>query len=137
MWSTQKCIYVLKERMTAIKLIFTKLMLAQQLFANSYTRYLENLTYNLAQQYQVTNGCGLHTRHSFGLFHKKKHLRKHYKNKAKVSQWKYDTIPAPFPVLSANVRFLSPESVFCLKPLMSVLEGHWVLSEDVHFPPPI
>jgi hypothetical protein len=34
--------------MTAIKLIFTKLMLTQQLFANSYTKYHENLTYNLA-----------------------------------------------------------------------------------------
>lgn len=48
MWSTQKYIYVLKERMTATKLIFTKLTLAQQLFANSYTKYHEYLTYNLA-----------------------------------------------------------------------------------------
>jgi hypothetical protein len=110
--------------MTGIKLIFTKLTLAQQLFANSYTKYLENLTYNLAQQYQVTNGCGLHTRHSFGLFHKKNHLKNTIKNKAKVNQRKYNTIPAPFPFLSAAVRFLSPESLFCLKSLMSVLEGH-------------
>lgn len=34
--------------MTATKLIFTKLTLAQQLFANSYTKYHEYLTYNLA-----------------------------------------------------------------------------------------
>jgi hypothetical protein len=46
------------------------------------------------------------------------------KTKAKVSKHNYDTIPAPFPVLSAAVCFLSPESLFCLKSLMSVLVGH-------------
>jgi len=111
--------------MTAIKLIFTKFMLAQQLFAKSYTKYHENLTYNLANntksQIDVVSLQGI-----LLAYFTKKHLkRKHYKKtKAKVSQQKYDIIPALFPVLSAAVCFLSPESLLCLKSLMSVLEGH-------------
>jgi len=64
--------------MTAIKLIFTKLMLAQQLFANSYTKYHENLTYNLANN--IKSQMDVASIQGILLAYLKKHLkRKPYK----------------------------------------------------------